>query len=302
MGKHIWDAPEFGTENNGLYGIVTGTLSICAASWSKTSFALTLTRLTTGRLKAFVWFSIWAVNVCLGLAALVTWISCTPIPKAWHMEMEGTCWPSNVTVIVGIIGCVCSGVLDLVLAMIPWAIIWKLQMRPAEKIGIVVAMSMGIFAAATAFVKSSKISKLAAGDISYEIADLAVWSTAEAAVSIMAASLPVLRVLIRDVKNSSANKYGRHTDETGDMYGSTRKSHVRGYQNTTTVTVERLPSEERGYFGADDGASDKSIIRDAAAPTTAAGGIIRRDEVKVAYSTYRPEDSDGYELQNVSQP
>ena len=34
--------------------------------------------------------------------------------------------------------------MDLTLAMLPWKVIWKLQMRRAEKIGIAVAMSMGV--------------------------------------------------------------------------------------------------------------------------------------------------------------
>jgi hypothetical protein len=34
--------------------------------------------------------------------------------------------------------------MDLTLAMLPWKVIWKLQMRRAEKMGIAVAMSMGV--------------------------------------------------------------------------------------------------------------------------------------------------------------
>jgi len=54
--------------------------------------------------------------------------------------------------------------MDLILAMVPWKVIWKLPMKPREKVGIALAMSMGVFAAATAFVKSAKIPKVAAGD------------------------------------------------------------------------------------------------------------------------------------------
>jgi hypothetical protein len=34
--------------------------------------------------------------------------------------------------------------MDLTLAMLPWTVIWKLQMRKAEKVGVAVAMSMGV--------------------------------------------------------------------------------------------------------------------------------------------------------------
>jgi len=34
--------------------------------------------------------------------------------------------------------------MDLVLALLPWKIIWVLQLKRAEKVGIAVAMSMGV--------------------------------------------------------------------------------------------------------------------------------------------------------------
>jgi hypothetical protein len=37
-----------------------------------------------------------------------------------------------------------SGIMDLVLALLPWTVIWKLQMKRKEKIGVALAMSMGV--------------------------------------------------------------------------------------------------------------------------------------------------------------
>jgi len=34
--------------------------------------------------------------------------------------------------------------MDIVLALLPWTIIWTLSMRKMEKIGVAVCMSMGI--------------------------------------------------------------------------------------------------------------------------------------------------------------
>jgi hypothetical protein len=34
--------------------------------------------------------------------------------------------------------------MDLVLAILPWTVIWKLQMKRKEKIGVALAMSMGV--------------------------------------------------------------------------------------------------------------------------------------------------------------
>jgi len=37
-----------------------------------------------------------------------------------------------------------SGVVDIILALIPWKVIWGLQMRKQEKVGVIIAMSMGV--------------------------------------------------------------------------------------------------------------------------------------------------------------
>ena len=37
-----------------------------------------------------------------------------------------------------------SAIMDISLALIPWKIIWNLQMRTAEKLGVGVAMSLGV--------------------------------------------------------------------------------------------------------------------------------------------------------------
>lgn len=34
--------------------------------------------------------------------------------------------------------------MDFVLALLPWQVIWKLQMKRNEKLGVALAMSMGI--------------------------------------------------------------------------------------------------------------------------------------------------------------
>lgn len=54
--------------------------------------------------------------------------------------------------------------MDLILAIIPWKIIMNLQMETKEKIGVALAMSMGVFAAASAFIKCSSMPELGGRD------------------------------------------------------------------------------------------------------------------------------------------
>jgi hypothetical protein len=34
--------------------------------------------------------------------------------------------------------------MDVILALLPWAVLWNLEMKKREKVGITLAMSMGI--------------------------------------------------------------------------------------------------------------------------------------------------------------
>jgi hypothetical protein len=96
LGKHIYAAPVENLATIGRMGNVTGTFSILAAVWSKTSFALTLLRLLQGRYKALVWFVIVSCNIAMGLNAVFLWARCTPASKTWNIYEEGSCWAPNV--------------------------------------------------------------------------------------------------------------------------------------------------------------------------------------------------------------
>jgi hypothetical protein len=92
------------------------------------------------------------------------------------------------------------------------------------------------------------------GDADWRVLDegykLVVWGMAESATAIMASSIPVLRVLIRDVKSTTFRKYGisagvsaldstdRMTAVTSGGDNSHRKSFSKTYpQNSTEVAA-----------------------------------------------------------------
>jgi len=98
-GKHIWD---FHPKDLGTFLLLSNTggfFSILAAMWSKTSFALTVLRLSDGWVKKAVWFMIVSINALMGFSALATYIQCTPTHKLWNPLMtEGSCWPKQVII------------------------------------------------------------------------------------------------------------------------------------------------------------------------------------------------------------
>ncbi|OBR04899.1 Integral membrane protein [Colletotrichum higginsianum IMI 349063] len=167
-----------------IIGLASITCSFVGQVWSKTAFAISLLRMCDGWKKAFVWFSIISMNVLFTFSALSFWIGCVPLEKRWKPFSEGTCYDLKWVVSFGIFVSVYSGVLDIALAIVPWLILMRptpaeassgLTLSKKEKIGVSVAMSMGVLAGMAAFVKASYMRSVndVTGDFSREFSS---WS------------------------------------------------------------------------------------------------------------------------------
>ncbi|KAI1442826.1 hypothetical protein F5Y02DRAFT_429439 [Annulohypoxylon stygium] len=255
FGKHEIDIiAEHGVEaltRIGMRDDIVGFLVPFAIAWSKTSFAVTLLNIDKGRIRIVIWAIIVSTNLLLVMAAFSFLFQCSPVEKLWNPTVPGTCWP-DMNRVLSMLASAYSGFMDFVLALLPWTFIWKLNLRREEKIGVAAAMSMGIFAGTTAIVKCYYLHNLYSVDFFYAGGNLAIWGTAEVATTIMASSIPVLRVLIRDVASAASRNHrssphvGRSLASQGS--GATEKNH----SPSTYVEHEPLPS-----FGALGGAGSK---------------------------------------------
>jgi hypothetical protein len=74
-----------------LLNTVCAILSRLSACWSKTSFALTLTRITKGKLRIFIVVTAVIMNIALIGTSIMQLASCTPIERVWDKSVPGTC-------------------------------------------------------------------------------------------------------------------------------------------------------------------------------------------------------------------
>ncbi|KAI8944400.1 hypothetical protein F4801DRAFT_571936 [Xylaria longipes] len=196
---------------------IAGIFSILAAAISKTSFALTLLRISNGWVKCVVWFAISTVNVVMGLSIIFNWVQCTPLEKNFNIFLPGSCWPATTLIGYNAFVAAYSGVMDILLALLPWKIIWKMNMSRKERFGAICAMSLGFLAGIISFVKIYALTGTFHANLGKThrylfirnkndtlnlFADssiqLTVLSIAETSITIMAASIPILRALARD--------------------------------------------------------------------------------------------------------
>ncbi|KAI1866324.1 uncharacterized protein JN550_007712 [Neoarthrinium moseri] len=228
---------------------VSTVFSCLGAAWSKTSFAITLLRVTDGFVKLGIWAIIVTLNITMAFNAILPFIWCDPPIKGWTPFVRGTCWDRHVVIQCMMYGAAYSAAMDFILAIIPWAVIMKLNMALKEKLGVVVCMSLAVVAGVTSIVRCVNVHLLYEEDFPYESGKLAMWTAAEMSVTIIAASIPVLRILIRNiVTHRSYSQYG--TD--GPFYGGT---------HTSVVTSSKRGFKNNGSGSGDDADSIASLAR-----------------------------------------
>jgi hypothetical protein len=143
-GKHQKDIPVENLSTITRNLSIGASVSCFASTFSKISFGVTLLRLTEGPMRWITWFCIVTLFIVMLPSALLQWFSCMPTAKVWDASIEGTCWDKNVIIYYGIFNAAWCVMADFALALMPWSLIWGLQMRLQEKIGVGIAMSMGL--------------------------------------------------------------------------------------------------------------------------------------------------------------
>ncbi|KAK0755141.1 hypothetical protein B0T18DRAFT_315992 [Schizothecium vesticola] len=237
FGKHSYMIDPRNINEMYLIGKISVTLTVCSQAWSKTSFAITLLMISDGfhgRTRIFLWFAVVSMNLFFGTAAMLFWVGCSPVEKAWNLFVPGKCWSQYVPVLFMIFTSAYSGIMDLIFAIIPWKIIMRMQMETKEKIGVALAMSMGVFAAAAAFIKCSSVPELAGRNFSHDGVGLVIWGNAETAVTLMAASMPMFRSLLRSAATTRRQPHpglGSERSRRNVGESSTGRSSRRVYYN-----------------------------------------------------------------------
>lgn len=295
FGKRLTDVPPENVTILAIGILATSSISCFASTLSKVSFGVTLLRLTTGRLRWFVWFCIVTLLILMIPSALNTWIQCSPTAKIWNADLPGTCWPPSVRVYYGIFNAGWCALADFALALIPWKLIWGLQLQTREKFGVGIAMSLGILAGMCAIIKGLYLKQLASQDFSYQGKDVTIWTVVETATAIIAASIPVLRVFFKEVSTRRYYSRGAHSHDRSRKSVRLSRLNNRSHTSSHTVTVQAMggsSDKNAGWTtlepiedGSGDGASQRSILRDeeqglSSATTTMmsdAGVIIHED-------------------------
>ncbi|KAJ5673993.1 hypothetical protein N7462_009432 [Penicillium macrosclerotiorum] len=248
LGRHLTAVEE--TPNNviqvALLCDIGEVFAIMACTLGKTSFAVTLLRIVVQRWMIVVlWFVIVTMNLVNVLAALFIFVQCKDPRHLWNSAIPSECWPDSVFTDFSLFVGAYSGAQDFVLALLPWAIVWNLQMKKKEKLGIAFAMSLGIFAGAAAIVKTTFLVALSAkADFTWELAPLLYWAAVEDGLAITASSVPALKPLLMRVFPSSLGN--ENYNMISYPVGTPRQRVFDNSQGETQTDIGHATVHERG--------------------------------------------------------
>ncbi|KAI3539386.1 hypothetical protein CABS01_07633 [Colletotrichum abscissum] len=240
-----------------------------ALALSKTSFAVTMLRIASGKLKVFIWFLIISMNAVLATSAVVAWkAACDRPSDSYEAVLPGSCWRVEDSVIMHMVSNAYSALVDFILSLLPWPMIWRLGLKRHEKIGVAVAMSLGVIAGLVGVIKVIKIVTIAEGaDIPYRLSLLFIWGQAEINVTIVASSIPVLRVLFTEMYATS------RSDERNGYLKSDGQSAFPTEIGMNTLEEGRKIEEE----------TNRNVLL-AMGPSTATNSAMRAHETEIGYN------------------
>ncbi|KAJ4990325.1 integral membrane family protein [Stagonosporopsis vannaccii] len=126
---------------------------------------------------------------------------CTPVAAGWDYNLrpptgDGKCYDATIFKNVGVFNSSVNIATDLLFALIPIPMVWKLQVNLRTRIGLAIVLSLGLFASAVAIYKTPmQANFFKETDWSGHGAWYYIWQQVEMNVGIIAANLPTLKPL-----------------------------------------------------------------------------------------------------------
>ncbi|KAI9882289.1 MAG: hypothetical protein M1823_005967 [Watsoniomyces obsoletus] len=209
-------------------------IAIFAFATSKMSIAILILRVMGTSLwrRWLLYFVIFSSFVVAAVGSVLTFVQCKPSRALWTPSLAGTakCWNPAVQTRYAVFNGSFNGVVDVVLAILPITIFYKLNMSLRKRVGLCALLGTGLLAAVSAAIKTTHLPNLTArGDFTWSTFDIWLWSEIELYILVVCASLPTMRPLfikifggLATTLSASRDRYGRSRSSSGKRGHSSR--------------------------------------------------------------------------------
>ncbi|GME45226.1 hypothetical protein GTA08_BOTSDO12055 [Neofusicoccum parvum] len=213
------------------FGVLTNGI---AMGTMKMSIGFSMLRIQLAKTFTIIIWITMVLSVLVNMNVLVgCFKSCTPMERIWDLTVPGTCWPTQVNVVLAYLQSTGNILTDLLLTFGLLVCLTKLKLSTYNKWALRGVFLIGLVATISAIVKLTKLPALMkTQDPTWDGVDLSLWVNVEMNCGLFAASLPPLKATFEGILTryfnvslgSSSSRYGSNQRYAGyGGYGS-RKS------------------------------------------------------------------------------
>ncbi|KAF2822696.1 hypothetical protein CC86DRAFT_301028 [Ophiobolus disseminans] len=265
LGRHIMDPSVLpGLMQYSYYLWISQIVNLIALSFLKWSICAWLLVLNFSKLyQVIVWISILMVTVFNFLAPVLTLFGCSPLEANWNYGFSPRkCWAKG-TLELSYTQGISNIITDVVYMAAPLIYLSRVQLSKKTQLGIRIVFLLSIPATICSIFKTVELKAITkTQDPTWDAINLQIWSSAEASIGILIASLPPLRKafdsLFRHILPSTLQSSHLKTPQYG--YGHSTHGDIRmnTFQNSKAYH-SRIPGES---ILDNDGDSDRAILEE----------------------------------------
>ncbi|RBQ79423.1 hypothetical protein FVER14953_21207 [Fusarium verticillioides] len=233
--------------------------------------------------RVVAWMTLAMAVICAMIVFIGLFVLCKPLSATWNGD--GKCSPPSVLAILACFVSASSILTDIICAALPALMLYKAQMKLATKVSISMVLGLGALASVATIIRMPFVLFyfhpnpdylcglfLPLKQFNLYVSDkaqdrhchVALWSTIEAGIGIIAGSLPALRKFVKRwiTFDSSARQYSPPKLYGGGSRGLGITSHIATANRVKGYNVSRdVGNDGKDHWdGLDDGSSRKGIM------------------------------------------
>ncbi|KAI1337891.1 hypothetical protein F5Y15DRAFT_147223 [Xylariaceae sp. FL0016] len=206
-----------------------------------------------------IYLTIMGLVVCWSISQIFTMIFlCVPVQGYWDKSVPAQCLPETTVQITNAVGNIIT---DVIVLLLPMPIVWRLNIKPAQKYSLIGIFSLGFFTCIVSILRLVRMRMLE--DMTIDSVPVSCWSLAELTTGVVCSTLPMLRPLakkyipvFRSTMKASREKiswdrrYGRsHKTDTESGPRSTHprsmgsEVELKGEESGFPMELQRSPSD-----------------------------------------------------------
>ncbi|KAL9604220.1 MAG: hypothetical protein Q9219_000618 [cf. Caloplaca sp. 3 TL-2023] len=208
---------------------INGPWGIMGVAIPKLAVVLFISRIVGPSKQKQIWalyFIVITLIIFSFVAAVLLFAQCDPPNAAWHPTEEFTCWNPNIVADYSLFVGGYSAFSDLLLALYPSFIVYKLQMSTRRKVALSLIMGLGVFACVCAIVRTTKLASIKTfDDYTWTAGANIIWTAAEMNVIIICACAPALLPLVQQLSGRKDYRSKQSPPGTAKFDNGTNNTH-----------------------------------------------------------------------------